>query len=423
MPVKIDVLAQADASSVADLGKTLDDVAAGGESMGAQIEAGLEKAEAAARPTKSEFRELARTLDDLAAASGKTKTEALDDLKRAAAEAGTELKQGTLDALERLAAQGPRDVDKVREAVDELKRSLDDVEIDIDTEGPLTKTQDLLNEVKASVNETMGELAGSFAENGFNMADALDGVVEVAAEAATLLPGPWSLAGAAMVTVAAGVYGEWKQRMEQIAEDASAMYEDLLNSGQDYLSDEFFQGQLRSLFDPMGESYDDNMKRIDLLKDLGVPAEDAALALIGYGDTSDRVLGKLRAGHELLHDDIRGNAGAYQDLGLTGEQRLSDVIRRIEDSQESFDTAKGAANQYRDSISRIPNQKNTEVKVSDKGTTAATQRKINGIDGRDIPVQVRAYLERANQDVAAWRAATAALPVSIQIRAYGQAAV
>jgi hypothetical protein len=389
MPVKIDVIAQADTSGVEDLGRTLDDVAAGGETMGSQIEDALEKSEAAARPTNTEFKALARSLDDLATASGKTKTEALDDLKRAAAEAGTELKQGTLEALERLAAQGPRDVDKVRDAVERLRREAgDEVEIEIDTEGPLTKTQDMMNEVKASVTETMGELAGSFAENGFNMEDSIDGVVEVAAEAAGALPGPWSLAGAALVTVAAGVYGEWKQRMEQIAEDASAMYEDMLESGDSFLSDQYFRNKLQAFFDPMGESYDDNMKKIDLLADLGVPTDKAARALVGYGEDADEVLSlvdeKLAGNREAIANGSRG----YEGLGEAGTTALAGVESAIRDTKESTDIAKSATKGLRDSIEELPDDKKTNVDVDDNGTVSRTQGRIDNLRGRDIPVSV-----------------------------------
>lgn len=396
-PIKLEVVTDADTSDLTNLGQTLDDVATDGETMGAKIEDALDKAEAATRPTNTEFKALARSLDDLARASGKTKTEALDDLKRAAAEAGTELRQGTLDALERLAAQGPRDVDKVRDAVDRLKQEAGEpVEIEIDTEGPLTKTQDMMNEVKASVTETMGELAGSFAENGFNMEDSIDGVVEVAAEAAGALPGPWSLAGAALVTVAAGVYGEWKQRMEAIAEDASAMYQDMIESGDNFVSNQFFQSRLQDFFDPMGDSYDDNMKKIDLLADLGVPTDKAARALVGYGEDADEVLSlvdeKLAGNREAIANGSRG----YEGMGKAGTGALKDIESTIRDTKESTDIAREATRGLRGAIEDIPDDKKTNVKVDDNGSVARTQRSINNLRGRDIPVS--AYVSQSSID-------------------------
>src|SRR5690606_35142685 len=105
-PLSVAVVASADVEDLRRLGRTLDDVADSGDTMGRKIEDSLEDMERKARPTNSEFKQLARALDDLARASGKSKTEALDDLKRAAEDAGEAIDDGVLEALERIARQG-----------------------------------------------------------------------------------------------------------------------------------------------------------------------------------------------------------------------------------------------------------------------------------------------------------------------------
>lgn len=372
------------------------------------------------RATRREFSDMRREIKREADGMGGDWEAAATKVEDALREAGA--RDDLVDAARRIGEQGPTEIEKMRRALRELDDVDPEIDIEVDTEGPLTKTQDMMNEVKSTVSESMGELAGSFAENGFNMEDSIGGVVEVAAESAALLPGPWSLAGAALVAVSAGVYGEWKQRMEDIAEAASAMYQDMLESGRDFLSDEYFQNALADFWDPLGEGYDENMKQIDLLRDLGVPADEAALALVGYGTTSERVLSELEAGHGKLHDDIRGNAGAYQDLGFTAEQRLDRVRDRIGDTRTSTERAKDSVDRYRESIGRIPNDANTDVDVDDHGTVARTKGRIRDLAEyagikRDATIGVRADTAQASSDVANWRYTQQSIPVSIGLRA------
>lgn len=374
------------------------------------------------RATRREFSDMRQTIKREADAMGGDWEAAAAKVEDALREAGA--RDDLVDAARRIGEQGPTEIEKMRRALRELDDVDPEIDIEVDTEGPLTKTQDMMNEVKSTVSESMGELAGSFAENGFNMEDSIGGVVEVAAESAALLPGPWSLAGAALVAVSAGVYGEWKQRMEDIAEAAGAMYQDMLESGRDFLSDEYFQNALADFWDPLGDGYDENMKNIDLLADLGIPADEAALALVGYGETSDRVLAELERGHDKLHDDIRGNAGAYQDLGLTGEIQLDKVRKRIGDTRTSTDRAKDAVDRYRQSIGRIPDNKNTNINARDRGTISATERRLNQA-ARDRAAELRVYADTYPGEAAveAFRARQESRRIAIEIVTYGQAKV
>lgn len=346
---------------------------------------------------------LGRALEDVDGTDVDDATRSLEKLGEGSRDAGDDVDQ-LGQRGDDLARRFDESFDRTRRGADEtgaaVRDSINDGLDGIDTEGPLTATQDLANEIKASLGETMGELAGSFADNGFNIEDTIDGVVEVAAEAAQALPGPWGLAGGAMIATAAGVYGEWKARMEAISERASEMYQDMIDSGADFLSDSYFQGRLQEFFDPMGESFEKNMSKIDLLEQLGVPTDTAARALAGYGDEADRVLALAGDGFEKLHDDIRGNAGAFDDLGFSGEQTLNGIINDINDSKKSADISRRAVDDYRNSIEEIPGAVDTDVDVDDNGSTAATQKKIDGVHGKSVSVDVIANTYSAEADLA-----------------------
>ena len=374
------------------------------------------------RATRREFSDLRKEVKREADGMGGDWEAAAAKVEDALQEAGA--RDDLVDAARRIGEQGPTEIEKMRRALRELDDVDPEVDIEIETEGPITKTQDMMNEVKSTVSESMGELAGSFAENGFNMEDSIDGVVEVAAESAAALPGPWSLAGAALVTVAAGVYGEWKQRMEDIAEDASAMYDDMLESGENFLSDTFFQGKLQEFFDPMGESYEENMKQIDLLGDLGIPAEEAALALIGYGESAERVLGRVDEELGKNRESIAAGSRGYESIGKAGTEALTGVQRSIQDTKKSTDTAKDAVDLYRRSIGRIPGNKNTNINARDRGSIRAAERRLNQA-ARDRAAELRVYADTYPGEAAveAFRARQESRRIAIEIVTYGQAKV
>lgn len=375
------------------------------------------------RATRREFSDLRRTIKAEAEGMAGDWEGAAEKVEDALREAGA--RTDLIDAARRIGQEGPSEIEKMRDALRDLDDEDPKIEIDADLDKPLTAVQDLGNEIRASIGETMGEVAGSFADNGFNMEDTIDGVIEVAAEAAQALPGPFALAGTAIVTTAAGFYGEWKKRLEQIAEDASAMYEDLTESGESFLSNEFFQTRLHEFFDPMGESYDANIKKIKLLEDLGIPSEQAALAMVGYGDDTEAVLARvndaIERNSEIRLDSERKYSTEQQRTAAEATLAYDEIRRALEDTQQSTQTARDATDRYRDSLDALPEKVETDVDVSDNGSIRKTQRSIDQVRGRNVPVWVYADPYSINQlynTVAGLR-----LPAKVVQVRYGQAAV
>lgn len=358
---------------------------------------------------------------DDAAASLEKLSESLTDVERSDV---SDVERGVKDLGDAADTSSRQADDLARQFSDTFQKARDDSRdagevMGENLEGPLTATQDMMNEVRASIGESMGELAGSFAENGFNMEDAIDGVVEVAAEAAQALPGPFGIAGSALVATAAGVYGEWKARLEAISERASEMYDDMIESGADFLSNEFFQGQLRELFNPMGESFESNMEKIDILGKLGIPTDEAARAMVGYGDESDAALEKVRdAINEMINTTDR-STGAWAELEGTGLNALNGLQNDLEDSRKSTVIAEGAVRDYRDSIAEIPKNKDTDVNVDDKGSVKTTQDAIDAMRGKDVTVNVKGDMSSLIYDIGIFRPPSVEVPVTFR---YGEGA-
>ncbi|WP_419707664.1 hypothetical protein [Promicromonospora sp. NFX87] len=480
-PIKIDVVAQADLKDLKGLGTTLDDVADNGESMGAKIEQSLKDMEAKARPTNTEFKALARSLDDLAKASGKSKTEALDDLKAAAENAGQAIDQGVLEALHRIASQGESNVQQTVNALKELRdeaKRVDDtdpeIKVEADTDTALTKVQDLGNEIKASLGETMGELAGTFAENGFNMEDAFDGVLEVSSETASLIPGPWSLAAQAVIVGLAGLVGESKKTQEEIAaeaEEKAQRYESAYKTAFENITTAgVAMGEELTINSNVNAILQDSEKLAEATKvanDLGVDRGNVLRALAGdeaayqgvlsagngvldstnerYDELANKMLfqGGLTKAEQREYDellDAREAARNALDETTDSYGTNSDSINAATDAMKAkneqdkisadrqIDVAKGLARSSGEAqnfevtidgathaLKVMPNGK--VIDVSDEGTSRLTQREINRIDGKNVSIGVNADTSSADSSVATFRHRTYSIPATIQLRA------
>lgn len=411
MPVKIDVVTQADTGPVADLGRTLDDVAASGESLGQKVEAGLKAAEDQARPTKSEFASLARELQALADETGTDLPTALGRFKAAAEEAGLELRDGTLDALERIAARGPSEIDKVTSSLKDLRsaaRSAGDGVGGLDKD--LDKAGEGLRGIKDEAADTGREVAASFDGSSASVAE---GFQEVVANAGAAF-GP---AGLIAGIVGAGALGwlsaAFQEEADKSSEAIEGMFQDMLESQNNYLSDQYVLEQIEKI----AAGAEDAIASYDDLAAVAA-ARGETVATV----TEQFVRGTLDWDEALsdVGDRINQNGGLLTAEGQILNKTNSDAVDALRRRRDQIEQNSDRMSRFNELGGRDLKK---EIEVTDNGSASRTQSRINGIDGRDVPVQVRAYLESANRDVANWRAATSALPVGIQIRAYGQAAV
>lgn len=437
-PIRLEVVTDADTSDLDNLGQTLDDVAADGEAMGAKIEDALNKAEDATRPTNSEFKALAKSLDDLAQASGKTKTEALDDLKRAAEEAGTELKQGTLDALERLASQGPRDVDKVRDAVEDLKRSLGDVGDSADdmakgVDDGMDKAGDGLNDFKDEAKGTAREGAASFSGEFSDVGDVIQETLANAFEGF----GPIGAAAGIAAAVGFGtLYAAITDQAEKTEDRISAMYEDMLESQSSYLSKSYILDELEKISGGADDAIIGYEELQKIAGAAGVSLEEAARAYIGGGEDLNALLDRTR-------DKVKRNTELQTTGDLLALQGNDENTRALIDRQKEIDKASDRMSKFNElggrkltkeiemsdnadevdrRIDRASRGRRTKIEVDDDGTAARTKEKIRDLAEyagikRDATIGVRADTARASTDVANWRHVQQSIPVQIGMRA------
>src|SRR5690606_10203328 len=124
---------------------------------------------------------------------------------------------------------------------------------------------------------------------------------------ATAIPGI-GIALAGLGAAGGLFYNQWAQAAEDTEERISSMYDDMLESGQNYLSADFINQALAELAKDDGRMADVTRRA----EDLGLAVEDVMIAEVTAGNERDRVMSKARDQYLALLN----LAGEYED-GMT----------------------------------------------------------------------------------------------------------
>lgn len=412
-PIRLEVVTDADTSDLNNLGQTLDDVATGGESMGAKIEDALDKAEAATRPTNSEFKALARFLEDFARQTERTLPEAFEEVQRAAREAGTEIKQGTLDALERISQQGPREIDKLKDALREVADVADATGDDLgdSLRDGTRRAGDAVDDFKDESSSSMREAAASFDGS----AESMQGVFqEISANALASFGPGGAIAGLAIATGAGALFTYLNAEAEKTKERLQEAFQDMVDNAAGAFSQGFIEGQLANIFSGADEAVVSLEKLTNVSNESGVAVDLLARAYAGDMSAMEEATAQLQA---KIADDsaVLGYEAAMSTA--TGH-----TLRDLEKQREDWDSTTSRVQGYERAIRDIPGRKSTRVDVDDNGTAGRTKEKIRDLAEyagikRDATIGVRADTAQANNDVANWRHTQQSIPVSIGLRA------
>jgi hypothetical protein len=109
---------------------------------------------------------------------------------------------------------------------------------------------------KDEAKQNFAETASSFDGSMQSIADGVQGTL---GGLATSVAGPLGLAFGALGLTAGAFYSQWQKNAEKVQERIKAMYDDMLQSGQDYLSQDYVNDQLAALKDDQSQ-YNDLVK-------------------------------------------------------------------------------------------------------------------------------------------------------------------
>lgn len=303
----------------------------------------------------SDVKEFLRGTGDATEALGKV-SDALDDVakdaQRSGKDAGNDLSRG-IEGGTKDAAQ----------ATDKLERSFKDLAtaakkeskvagkaIDTEIDHGTTKAKQTLHEFKSEAKQNFGETASSFDGS---MESAVSGIQGTFGGLATVL-GPAGAIGAGLIGAAIGVGASiaqgYAESAEQVKETISNMYDDMLESGQQYLSKEFVQQAIADMFK-------DDGKRQQMIQDaatLGISVSDLATAYATEGDTREEVSARILAAMaeeeqkikdlgSITTDDEAAKIDAYNQR----IKALEGVAGKLDSEKEKVDKAKASVDSTR----------------------------------------------------------------------------
>lgn len=392
------------------------------------------------RATRQEFTALRRAVKTEADAMGDDWEAAAAKVEDALREAGA--RDDLIEAARRIGTEGPSEIERMQRSLRDLEHDAVDVAGDIKRafgDNALTG-DDLFDanfraEIAASARETgseiLGQISGALAEGTLDMGTLVtsvsDGLVEIGAE----VGGP---AGGAMVAgglIASALWGQITATKQKVQDDVSSMFDTILSEGADAAAQAQILSNLRDLTEDQDKlNFSTGLAKTlneDLSTVLRARAGDEG-AMAEVTKSHDRALADLRSSYEAGHlaaSDYARESDRVRDA-------LEDVTTDFDLQRQGLDAAKAATEAFKASTSAatdaqlaqaVATAKSTGqaqdltvtidgatrslrampdgkvVEVSDDGTVAETQRKIDGVTGSQVYVGVNFDKTAAQRDL------------------------
>lgn len=260
-------------------------------------------------------------------------------------------------------AANTREVEQGADRIDDSLTNVEKALEDVGTEGErsLEKTTDAASDLEKGTRD----VEGSVRELGSAATDALGGDLVGGAESAlTSILGLGAIGGAggivatSLIEIARGFGASWEEESEATKERISSMYDDMLESGANFLSDNLVQQNVTAIVQDA-----EKLKTLnDYAIDTGIAVADLIAAEAGAGGTRSALLEKING---QLADNV-----ALQEAGGFETQAEADAldaqIVKLDRVREHFD---GLASEQRESLNLVQTTRDV-LDVIESGSSA-----------------------------------------------------
>lgn len=314
---------------------------------------------------------------------------ALDDVDRKGTEAGEGLERAfeqAQDDTRKLARENRDLADTIQREARKSSRSIRD----IGDEG-FSKSSDAVRGFKDEAVQNFSEVASSFDGS---ISGAVDGIQGTLGGLATAITGPIGLALGGLGIVAGTVATQWAEKAEQIAADWRTMYDDMVESGAAFLSQELINERIQEITADQGKLNE----AIATGQSIGVGYTTVVRAQAGDMEALRSVLSAARdelaeqtaAQDEFIAKNGDESAAIADKQGnlelliasyerMIGSQdsagKAADTARRaMEESAAATDGARGANDRFSDSVRNIPETKPVKITADSSAFFAEMER-------------------------------------------------
>lgn len=324
-------------------------------------------------------------------------SDALDDMARDAQKdartAGTALERGVEggaddagDALEDL-TRSFRDM--ARDSARYSKAAGDDVGDNM--KRGAKEAEHATSELRDEARSNFSEVASSFSGDMTSAVDLVQGTLGGLAGFA----GPVGLGLAGLGAIGGAFAAQWKQATEDTKARISDMYDDMVESGNDFLSDSVIQQGVRKIVLDEAGRVTDYATAVDIAKSSGLDLGVVLRALAGdqlANKVVQEQLNQAVAEGERKYDAARASGEDYNDLlqdtsGINGYiSLLQKQSTEFDESTDKAHAARSATAEYEDTLISLPKEIRTELGLH--RDIANEQEARAAYDGLGRPIKV-----------------------------------
>lgn len=369
--------------------------------------------------------EAAQAVDDL--------TDALVDMERK----GSDALDGVADAGERSAEDLERSyrdaltgLDKTaQDAAGDIKRAFGDNSLTGNDIFDANFRAEVASSARETGGEMMGELASGLASGSYEAQDAITSVMEGMVEVGSEVGGPIGAAAVLGGLIGSAVVGEYTAETEKIAEWTATFFDQMAENIGTAFEGMLTQSQIAA---NLSKVFGDDALYASvggLVEELGVTWDIASRAIAGDVTAVNEVLDVKR---QKIEDVDAAIQRERESVSATDRGAQEAAARRIQDLQNeragielvteatditgtALDAATEKSQRLESAIESIPDDKTTDVDVTDNGTVAGTQSDINGIKGTEVPITVRTSQQQAQLALDQMRRGLYVQPVTINV--------
>ncbi len=282
--------------------------------------------------------------------------------------------------LENVAKEGARAGDKLEDSMRDAQRRTEDLadehkqlhevieqgsrtsyrKMTDTSHDSMRRASDDVDEFKDEAKQNWSEVASSFSGD---MDSAVDLVQGTLGGLASSIPG-YGLALGALAAAGGAFYQSWKDNSEKTQQRISDMFDDMADSGQNYLSATFIQQTVSDIISGADGAITslDNVKR--LAEEAGVPVQEMLLALAGDETANTQVLDAVNTKLQ----DVRDNSNAARE-GVSGigagttTAALNDAADLLNEVAGNVDSAANRADLLNSTLSRMDGASSTDAEA------------------------------------------------------------
>ena len=244
------------------------------------------------------------------------------------------------------------------------------------------------------------EAKQNFAETAASFDGSMESIADLGqstfAGLATSIAGPVGLAAAGLGALGGLLLSQWTTATEGIKEKVSDMYADMLDSGENYLSQSYINDSLAGL----QEDQDEYNRLVKLAKDYNLELSDVLIAQVTKGDERTRVQAALADEYERQ----LGLSGEVEDGMTYTANAAAGVANELGKWNEHFDELD--TNQA-DALSTVGQVREAQEKVNAKFTEEGELIAKNNAKLKEKPISIpvkydvdTSALDRARRDYA-----------------------